>query len=371
MGIVTNYYVPEFGMNTYYLCRGLGRLGVDVTLFASNKYGQKKPTSKFNHGELDEPFKVVRVPTLFSFANVPIMTGLKEELERNHFDILQTEDAYQIYSYTAAVFAKDNDIPLVLRHDLSDRPKIFPYNLAFRFIEQFVSKKIVSYSRNAIVPTREAKEYLLHLRPTLPIEMIPFGIDTDRFRPTEMPRKTDSFEVLTVARLVQSKGLDDLLCAISEVRKTIKRVHLTIVGRGPLKQHLMEYAEDLKISDTISFVDFVPHDKMQEVYNGCDVFVLPSYEEAMNLSCMEAMSCQKPVVATNIAGIRDTIDSGIDGILVEPHDRNGLADSIIKIFQDSRLASRLATNAHYKILHNYSWDKICKEMISVYNQCLG
>jgi glycosyltransferase involved in cell wall biosynthesis len=374
VAFVTNFYVPELGMNTYYLACGLSKLGVDLTLFASDKYGQKKPPVPWKEGEYYKPFNLVKVRTRVVVANVPLMQGVKTGMEKcADFDVVMTEDAYQLYSRTAMIYAKARKLPLVLRHDLYESPQKFPYNVAFRVIESLVSKKICSSAKSAIVPTAAARSYLLALNPKLDVNLIPFGIDTDQFNPmydTDVEQMKSelaqgSFKILCVSRLVESKGLFDLFQIFTQFIKIVPKARLFLIGRGNLEQALRENANQLGISSMVTFIEYCPHDRIHLFYKMCDVFLLPSYEEAPGLSVPEAMACGKPVIASDIPGVRDYVKNGEDGILVHPKDIPGFVNALLAVQSAPDTASSLGSKGAKSIEDKYSWSKVSQDTLRV------
>lgn len=353
IGIVTNYYVPEYGINTYFLCRELGRLGVEVTLYASNKYGQKKPLSRQEN--IDQPFNVIRVPTRFSISNVPVFIGLEDLVTKKSFDLLQTEDSYQFYSYTAMRCARKMNLPLILRHDLFQVPKDQPYRFLFQVAEKFRGSRVARFARVGIVPLKEAGDYLRRLNPELDVRIVPFGVDITK---VEVPRQRHL--ILTIARLIDGKGIFDLINALAIVKKTFPDVTLILIGQGPRKDELVLQIDRLGLKYQIQVIPFVRHDKLGEYYCRANLFVLPSYEEAINLCVMESLTCGTPVVATNIPGIKESVMDGVNGLLVPPADPASLANAIAKGFE-----MKLPNPP------DFSWTPVAKKMVAIYEEVLS
>ncbi len=381
LAFITNFYVPEMGMNTYYLARGLGRLGVDLTFFTSDKYGRKKPPTVWKDDTYDHPFNLCKVGTSRVIANIPFMQGLDIALKRESpFDIIMTEDAYQFYSNTAMNFAKRHGIPLVLRHDLYQAPSLFPYNVAFKLVERFYSRSICDYAVSAIVPTDEAKRYLLCLNKNLSVTIIPFGVDTDLFN-TNYDSLSEAhkigindervLKILCVSRLVHSKGMFDLLEVIRELVKRDPNTKLFLIGRGPIEPQLHERAISYGIAKNVLFIPYVSHDEIHHYYKMCDAFILPSYEEAPGLSVSEAMACGKPVVASNIPGVRDYITDLENGILVSPKDTAGFVKAIISIRDSPDFAASLGTKAAISIEQKYSWSRVSERTLDILRSSLN
>jgi len=354
LGFVTNFFVPSLGMNTYFLCRELGRLGINVTLFASEKYGKKKPLPE-EEIAYEQPFKLVRVPTRFILGNMPIYRGLMKLLQENGpYDILQTEDSYQPYSMTVASFAKKNKIPLVLRHDLFEVPP-FPYSEVFHFTEQLYGINVAKSSRLAVVPIEEAGRYLRLLNPDIDYRVIPYGVE---MKPVQVKREKNS--ILTVARLIKDKGILDLLDALAIVKESVPDLHLTLIGRGPLQYEVEKKLVSLGLSSTL--IPFVHHDRLGEFYSKASLFVLPSYHEAPNLAVPEALSCGTPIVASAIPGIKCYFQEDC-GILIDPGNVRGLALSIETMLN-------LINRGMSFEPKDFSWPGIAKKYQMIYEEIL-
>jgi glycosyltransferase involved in cell wall biosynthesis len=356
LGIVTNFYLPELGVNTYFLCRELGHLGIDVTLFASEKYGKKKPPP----GEkvtYDQPFKVVRVPTRFILGNMPIYTNALWKLlkENGPYDLLQTEDSYQPYSETVAIYARHYKIPLVLRHDLFEVPP-FPYSLIFKFTEWLYGRYVVDSSKLAVVPIDEAGQYLRRLDRNIDYRVVPYGVE---MKPVKIDREKNS--ILCVARLIKDKGVLDLLDALAIVKKSKPDIHLTLIGKGPLKDMVSEKINSIGLRATL--IPYVLHENLNEYYSRASLFVLPSYHEAPNLSVPEALNCGTPVVTCDIPGIRCYVDPN-DAMLVKPGDVKGLAFAIQTMLD--------LINAGFTVQpKDFSWPGIAKAYLPIYQEALS
>ena len=149
--------------------------------------------------------------------------------------------------------------------------------------------------------------------------------------------------VLTVARLVEKKGLRYLVEAAAQVPEAV----FVLVGEGPDRANLEARARVCGVADRIVFLG--QRDDISELLAACDVFVLPTLGEGLGLSVLEAMASGKPVVATRIGGIPEAVEGGVSGLLVAPRDATALAAAIRSLLQDQALASWLATAGRERV----------------------
>lgn len=175
--------------------------------------------------------------------------------------------------------------------------------------------------------------------------------------------------VLYSGRFVVRKGINYLLEAWVGVQKDFPQARLVLLGEGMLFNEMKRLAEDLGISTTTYFLGHVTN--VQEYLYVSDIFVLPSLQEGMPNSLLEAMACGLPVVATKIGGVVDIIEDGIDGVLVEPGNVRGLADKIIQLLRRKDIAERVAHNAYHKIKNHYSLDSVAQRYIQLYRSIIN
>ncbi|WP_456324154.1 glycosyltransferase [Desulfonauticus submarinus] len=208
-------------------------------------------------------------------------------------------------------------------------------------------------------------------------EVIPFGIDIERFNFTEeikdkvkeIRKKYGSKIILFVGRLVYYKGLEYLIQAMKSID-----AKLLIIGEGKLRGSLQKLVEDLKIENKIYFLGRVENNDMLSYYYACDVFVLPSIAktEAFGLVQLEAMACGKPVVNTLLpTGVPYVSVSGETGFTVPPKDPKALAEVVNKLLDDNELYAKFSKNARKRVKENFSKENMLEKVFNVYKELLG
>lgn len=180
--------------------------------------------------------------------------------------------------------------------------------------------------------------------------------------------------VLSVGRLVEQKGFEYLVDAVKILKERGLSLNLTIIGEGPEEKSLRDRIGKLGLSEAIEIIPYQPKAKLNDFYNLCDVFVLPSItdskgeQEGLGLVLLEAMACKKPVIGTNSGGIPDIVKDLETGLLVPEKDSEALADAIEKLLKDKELANRLAENGYKFVLENFTPSKTAKKTIGAYKE---
>jgi glycosyltransferase involved in cell wall biosynthesis len=202
------------------------------------------------------------------------------------------------------------------------------------------------------------------------ISVIPFGVDTEMFKPASFGEQRDVCEVLYAGSLYALKGVGDLIRAIADVEKHGLKANLTIVGEGQQKEELVALARALGIQEHVKFEGFVPYSEMPQYYKRCDIFCFPTMGEPFGKAVVEAMACGKPVIATNIGGPAEIIQDRVDGILVPPSNPEEIAKQIMELVQDEHERRRLGERARKSAVDRFSWSKIAEKYHELYSQLL-
>ena len=209
------------------------------------------------------------------------------------------------------------------------------------------------------------------------VAFVPNGIDSRKFLPgTQDQRQAlrqrfgvdGSPLVGIIARLSDVKGHCYLIQAMNELVHGMPGVKCLIVGEGPLEAELKRQVRHLGLDASVKFVPI--SGQPADILPMFDVFVLPSLQEGLGLSVMEAQACGVPVVASRVGGLVEAVKDRETGILVPPRDHLALADALMKILADRELASRLGLAARTWIVNNYSVDQMVDGTLTVYQDVL-
>ena len=162
-------------------------------------------------------------------------------------------------------------------------------------------------------------------------------------------------------RLVEKKGLADLLEAMPSVLSKIPETRLLIVGDGPLRQQLASRADQLGIDTAVEFLGRKPPVEMPAIFRRARLAVLPfriasdGDQEGLGLVAVEAMGCGLPVIVGDVPAIHDVVMHADTGWIVPPGTPDALADAIVHLLQDPDLASRIGEAARRHVLASFDW----------------
>lgn len=180
------------------------------------------------------------------------------------------------------------------------------------------------------------------------ILVLPNYVDTEIFKPIERIRKKDK-SVISIGRLVTIKKFDLLINACAE----IPGCELTIIGEGPEKAILQQLAKEHGLRLTLP--GNIPNESLPKIIQEHSVFAITSEREGHPKALIEAMSCKMPCIGTDAIGIRDVIDHGENGWLIDPTP-NALREGIATLFEGSELRNRLSENARGAVLKKYNFE---------------
>jgi glycosyltransferase involved in cell wall biosynthesis len=156
--------------------------------------------------------------------------------------------------------------------------------------------------------------------------LVHHGVDVETYRPVPSGPGADVPTILSVGRLVEKKGFDDLLAALALLRDEGRRFRCAIYGDGPLRDELADQRDRLGLHDIVTFAGACPPADLVPAFQAADVFVLTPVigadgdRDGVPNVLVEAMACGVPVVSTTVGGIPELVTHGDDGLLAPPHD---------------------------------------------------
>lgn len=201
------------------------------------------------------------------------------------------------------------------------------------------------------------------------------GVDTHLFAPKISSRLMDKYPVnqrdkiiLGVARLTKEKGIQNIVMAMSVILKSIPEAKLIIVGDGNYRREIETLIDKSGLREHIITTGLVPYEELPLFYNLADVFVNATIRvNGYDLTIIQAMACEKPVIVSNLGSVPTVITHNEDGILVSPGDVRILTQEVIKVLQDKELAEKIGRKAREKIVSRFSLESMAEGTIKVYN----
>lgn len=192
--------------------------------------------------------------------------------------------------------------------------------------------------------------------------LISNGVDTDLFKPAV--RRARRVKILNIGRLVNQKNQLVLIKAIAKLKQSAE---LIIVGRGTLKNKILNLAKKLKVK--LNYIESLPHQELASLYQQADIFCLPSHHEGSPKALLEAMSCGLPCVVTDKPYSQFIIKNGQDGLLVN-NSISQLSKSINQLIESWELRQKIGKSARQTILNRFDNQKIIYKEIRLLNSFL-
>ena len=208
------------------------------------------------------------------------------------------------------------------------------------------------------------------------MELLPSGIDTDRFRPDvsdaavrERHALGDAPVVCCVSRLVPRKGQDLLIRALPAVAREVPGVRLLIVGIGPYERSLRKLAADTGVADRVVFAGAAPYDELAAYFRAGDVFAMPCRlrwfgfdVEALGAVFLQGAAVGRPVIAGDSGGAPETVIQGKTGLVVDPTRPGPMAEALVSLLTDRARAEAMGRAGAEWVHREWTWDTMASRL---------
>jgi glycosyltransferase involved in cell wall biosynthesis len=375
---VVPFYPPKVGgveSHVFELVKRLRRLGHTVYVLTADS----PPLSK--HDNLSDQR---RLPLFLKMSGkwgeIPICPSIFSALKKISPDIVHVHTPPRFFAESTAFYFRymsSNHVPLIVTYHLHNASlrnldKVV-WELHNHTLQRFVfnvADKIVLCNFQEIESV--SQEFGIQRQK---VAVIPPGVDCDKFNPEKVKGDflqqkgiTGSNIILFSGRLNPIKGLNFLIHAFSSVLKRFENSTLVICGAeaGNYRSDLKALAKGLELSSHFVFLDPVSVRSYPNLLASCNVFVLPSLSESWPISLAEALSMEKPVVATDVGGVREIVHNNETGLIVKPEDVAALSDAIVKLLENKSLSERLGKNGRKFVIENFDWARLASKFEDLY-----
>ncbi|MBK6342521.1 MAG: glycosyltransferase [Flavobacteriales bacterium] len=199
------------------------------------------------------------------------------------------------------------------------------------------------------------------------IDVVPFGVDTERFSP--MPKADGPMVIGTVKTLAPKYGIDTLIQAFGLIahESGLEQSRLRLVGDGPQRKPLEALARSLRITDRVDFIGNVPHDRVPAELLKLDVYAALSRRdsESFGVAVIEASACGLPVVVSRVGGLPEVVDEGRSGLVVPKEDPKAAADALLSLARDASLRKSMGEAGRALVLARYAWSDCVDRQLTV------
>jgi glycosyltransferase involved in cell wall biosynthesis len=238
-----------------------------------------------------------------------------------------------------------------------------------------------TYSRlpdHVVCVSRAVEDYLVSAGiPRTMLSTIPTGVDTARFDPDRYPSAlraelglpAETLLIGTVAILRMKKGYQDLIAAIPRVLGQFPDAHFVFAGDGPQRQNIETALAGAGLTGRVHLLGL--RGDIPQVLRSLDLFVLPTHQEALGTSYIEAQAMGVPVIGTRVDGVPDTLIEGETGLLVPAQEPPALAEAIIALAADPVRRRRMGEAGRRWVLAEYTVQKMAERMLALYGRLLA
>ena len=347
----------------FYMSRELVNLGHEVSVICANE-----PPSE--REETVDGVKTSRLSYIAKIANTNITPDLPFKINREDFDIMHTHIPTPWSADWSRIISKRKNKPLVVTYH-NDIIGSGVANYIAKFYNSTALKSLLKSADKIIITQPNYIKYSLYLDDyTDKVEVVPNGVDVDKFKPGNYKQNNNTLFFLSLLDEFHGyKGLDYLLNALQIVKKTIPDVKLIVGGKGVLMDRYIETTKSMGLSDNVEFHGFIPDNRMAEYYSSSSVFVLPSIsslQEGFGIVALEALACKTPVITTDIVGISSDLVKEKAGLSIPPKDHEALAESIITLLENAEMRNQMGENGRRLVKASYTWKGIAQMMEKVY-----
>ncbi len=209
------------------------------------------------------------------------------------------------------------------------------------------------------------------------ISVIPNGINMNMYsgidKDYDFRRKFASDNekiVMCAGRLVYEKGFQHLISAAPKILSGYNDTKFIISGKGGMLNELKAQADYLGISNKIYFTGQLSYKELCKMYKIADVAVFPSTYEPFGMVAIEAMFAGVPTVVSDVGGLNEIVEHGVDGMKSYAGNPNSIADSVLALLYDHQLADNVSKNARIKVKNLYNWNKIAQDTHFIYQKAI-
>jgi len=307
----------------------------------------------------------------FSIKNLKGYKLLKKIVKENNFNIIHCHQP--VGGVMGRLVAKKFKLPCIYTahgfHFFKGAP--LKNRLIFKTVEKYCSK----FTTALITMNNEDFENASKMKAKKVYQINGIGLDLSKYKKiesfdkasfkTELGIQKDEFVIVTVAEFIKRKNYNTMLETIKELGD--KKVKFLICGRGQQEQEIKNIIERDNLKDKVSILGY--RKDVDKILQVSDCFFLPSFQEGLTLSIIEAMTFGLPVITSTARGNKDLIIDGVNGFVAEPKDYKTYAEKITTLMEDKNLQKEMS-KSNKKACQNYDISVVIEQMKKVYEESL-
>lgn len=381
IGLFTDCYTPQVNgvvTSVKILEEELRKLGHRVTVITV-----KMPN---DHQEQAHVLRIPSVPFMkwSDFrVGIPIYNETYRKIKKLNLDVIHTHTEFTV-GLIGRHMATLMDIPIVhTYHTMYEdyTHYVFDHKYGKRVVKKLITTTSKMYVRkydHIIAPSSKTSVALKSYGVRNKINIIPTGIDLEKFQHHLSPKATESlrehcgfsqddYVILSLGRVSKEKSIDVLLDQLPRLLKFIPKVKLLIVGDGPYKSTLMAKVKTMKLEEVVVFTGQVAFEKVGDYYCAANIFANASASESQGLTIVEAIATKLPVVVYDDLNVEGLVIQGVSGRLFKSE--NTLGNQIIAAYNNEAETKRMVDNAALMV-QNLSKEKFALDVQRIYEQMI-
>lgn len=378
----------NFGTYVYDQIKALSELGIEVKIIAPHTYVPKclallggklrrhaSIPEKYNYKGLkvfSPPClwarKIIKNPELkYTVFRVSAENYLNRVLEDFRPDILYALDP-SMEGRLAAELGKKQNIPVVLiEHSM---PKFYNDLYGRGTYEEIYKKVVKDVSGIVFVSEMQRRAFQWATDGQKREITIMNGFVHEKTKADPGIFRGNVLKLICIGYLEERKGYPVLFQALQMYKRNYGAgFHLTVIGDGMERAAYERMVQDYGIAENVEFTGLIPHDEVYEKLNDSDIFVLPSYGEALGIAYLEAMDCGLPVIGTKGEGIADIVANGENGILISKNNSTELCEAIWGLASNPERAREIAWRGQ-KTVKDLTWERNAEKLKNFFREIL-
>jgi len=372
--LMLNYEFPPLGGGagnaTYYLLKEFAKdKNLDITLVTSSTDKQKEEdfadNIKIYYLDIGKKgnihYQTQKDLLIYSWKAYWFCKKLKRQKE---FDLIHAFFGIPC-GYIAMKLKNKFKIPYIVSLRGSDVPF---YNKRFYWLDKLIfkrlSKKIWKKAERVVTNSSDLKNLAQKASPNQEIDIIYNGINTEEFFPKQITKeKEDEIKIVSTSRLIARKGIEYLLKGFLKFNKEYKNSKLVLVGDGDLREELENVVLKEGVTNSVDFLGAIFHDKISEIYRDSDVFVLPSLNEGMSNSLLEAIASGLAILSTDTGGAKELIKDC--GKIIKKENSEDIFNKLKELKENPQQLEEMKKNARRKA-ESMSWERVAEKYKEIY-----
>ena len=293
------------------------------------------------------------------------------------FDVIHAHD--WLVAYAAKTLKNSYDLPLVSTIHATEAGRNGGiHNEVQRYIND--TEWMLTYeSSEVIVNSKFMKNDLQRLfgLPYEKINVVANGINSTAYSGVEKDydfRRQYAADnekiILFMGRLVYEKGVQHLISAMPKILENYHDAKLVIAGKGGMLDELKAQVEAMGLGQKVYFTGYLNAKQVSKMYKCADISVFPSTYEPFGIVALEAMLAGVPTVVSDVGGLNEIVEHGVDGMKSYAGNPNSLADSILELLFNPQLCESISKKAKTKVKNEYSWTKIAQDTHCIYQKAI-